>query len=357
MADQKRRASRWRRAVVIAALAVVVGITLAGRRQPLRPDGSHKVMVFPLVDRIAGRPGSNAGEEVAIMIGSGLEHTEPLKWIDGWAWMDPAQRENTRLFTAGSARSLSQRQRARFYIDGSIVGTGDSATVVLRLNDARTDSVLIQASASGTTDPTLFPQLGLRAMVQLLPALVAPGRAIDQSALSALNERRPAAVADWLQGEREYRRSHFRAALGFLRRAVRMDSTFAIAALRGAQAASWLNLDEEANALLGVASAHKSVLPGKYVQYALGLRDYFTGEADSAVARFRQVLAIDSTWAPAWMSLGEAYFHLFPHASPLDSLAENAFTMARRNDPDFSTPMYHLAEIALRGEKTSGARV
>ncbi len=176
-------------------------------------------MVFPLVDRIAGRPGSNSGEVVAIMIGSGLEHTEPLSGSTaGLGWIRRSARP-PRLLTARSARSLSQRQRARFYIDGSIVGTGDSATVVLRLNDARTDSVLIQASASGTTDPSLLPQLGLRAMVQLLPALVAPGRAIDQSALSALNERRPAAVADWLQGEREYRRSHFRAALGFLRRA------------------------------------------------------------------------------------------------------------------------------------------
>lgn len=97
-------------------------------------------MVFPLVDRMAQGRDEGVGEDVAIMIGSALEHTEPLKWIDAWTWMEPAQRENTRLLTARAARILSRKRQARYYIDGSIVRSGDSATVVLRLNDARADS-------------------------------------------------------------------------------------------------------------------------------------------------------------------------------------------------------------------------
>jgi len=342
---------------VAAALAALVGIGIwrlaVGGSERTDPN---KVMVFPLIDRIAESRGSGAGEEVAIMIGSGLEHTEPLKWIDGWAWMDAAQRENPRLLTARSARALSQRQRARFYIDGSIVGAGDSATVVLRLNDARTDSLLVQASASGSSDPTLLPQLGLRAMIELLPVLVEPGRRVDHAALSALTDRRPAAVAAWLQGEREYRRSQFAPALDYFRRAVAMDSGLTLAALRGAEAASWLERTTEADQFLDLALSRASSLPAKYVHFARGLAAYYSGSADSAVAHFRRAVELDSTWSAAWMALGEVDYHLFPGGMRPDSTAEASFEAARRNDLQFAPPLHHLAEIALRRRDTAGAK-
>ena len=349
---EKPPAPRWPRAVVAAAVLLAgVGIWRLAASRADRTD-PNKVMVFPLVDRLPERPESGAGEEVAIMIGSGLEHTEPLKWIDGWTWMDSAQRDNSRLLSARSARSLSRRQGARFYIDGSIVGAGDSATVVLRLNDARADSVLIQASASGSRDPTLFPQLGLRAMVQLLPALVNPGTAIEPSALT---DRRPAAVADWLQGEREYRRSQFLAALNHFRRAVEADSALALAALRGAEAADWLERGTEAQQLLTLALANVHVLPPKYAQFARGLDAYLSGGADSAVAHLGQALQADSGWSAAWTLLGEVNYHLIPTALPTQPSAEVAFRTAHRFDPAFAPPLHHLAEIALRNGDLRGA--
>ena len=83
------------------------------------------------------------------MIGSALEHTEPLKWIDGWSSLDSTQRSDTRLLTTPAAREISRSRGARYYIDGSIVRAGDSATIVLRLNDAQGDSVVTQKSSTG----------------------------------------------------------------------------------------------------------------------------------------------------------------------------------------------------------------
>jgi tetratricopeptide (TPR) repeat protein len=350
------RGAKWRVAAVGAALAALGGLgtwRLAASRAD-RTD-PNKVMVFPLINRVAGRSGSDVGEEVAIMIGSGLEHTEPLKWIDGWAWMDSAQRENTRLLTARSARQLSQRQRARFYIDGSIVGARDSATVVLRLNDARTDSVLAQASASGSSDPTLLPQLGLRAMVGLLPVLVEPGRMIDRSALSGLSDRRPAAVAAWLQGEREYRRSQFASALTYFRRAVEADSALGLAALRGAEASSWLERPAEADQLVNIAVRQAGSLPPKYAHFAGGLKAYFSGAADSAVKQFGQAIEADSAWSAAWTALGEVRYHLFPGGLAAVTSAADAFEAAHRTDPNFAPPLYHLVGTALRRGDVSTA--
>jgi hypothetical protein len=51
------------------------------------------------------------------------------------------------------------------------------------------------------------------------------------------------------------------------------------------------------------------------------------------------------------MMLGEVYYHLFPAADrSLASLAEAAFGTARRVDPGFTPPLYHLTELALRRE-------
>jgi protein kinase-like protein len=351
-----RRSKKWRRIAVAASLAGLAGFGL-WRLAGTRSDSTdpNKVMVFPLVDRTAQGQNEGAGEEVAIMIGSALEHTEPLKWIDGWTWMDPAQRENARLLSPHSARILSRKRQARFYIDGSIVRARDSATVVLRLNDAQADSVVVQASAAGSSDAGQLPQLGLRAMVDLLPALLQPGHRLDPSAFAALSARRPGAIANWLQGEREYRRSRFSSALMYFRRSVADDSSLAFAALRGAEAAEWLNREEEARVLVNAALKAGGLLPPKYILFAHALDDRMTGAADSAVLHASQAIAHDSVWSEAWMALGEVYYHLLPRAPALDSLAEGAFAAARAHDPEFTPPLYHLAEIALRRGDLRGA--
>ena len=305
-------------------------------------------MVFPVVDHRAGNQENRVGEEIAILIGSALEHTEPLKWIDGWTLLDERRREDARLLTADAARALSAAQAAGHYLDGSIAGSGDSVTVTLRLHDTRGDSLVGQTSVSGALDQVPLPQLGLRAVAALLPALVQPGAEVDPKALAALAERQPAAIASWLQGEREYRRSRFSPALGYFTRAVQADSALAVAALRGSEAAAWTRQPAKGDSLVTVALAHAALLPARYTQLAYGLKNHYAGEADSAVAHFQRALAEDSTWGEAWMGLGETYYHLSPRGWALDSIAEAAFRRAHAADRSFTPPLLHLAEMALR---------
>jgi serine/threonine-protein kinase len=340
---------RLRRAAwFAAALAALAAAWMVAHGRPRSPD-PNKVMVFPLLDRGADLP-SSAGEDVAIMIGSALEHTEPLKWIDGWTWLEPGERADLRLLSAETARARALAQGARYYIDGSIVRGADSATVVLRLHDARGDSVVTQRSQSGPPGGhSPLAQLGLRAAVGLLPALVEPDRASAGATLAAFADREPAAIANWLQGEREYRRSQFVASLQYFRRAVEADSLLAIASLRGAEAASWAERWDEAPALVRLALRHRELLPLRYQDFATGLRAYYDGEADSALAYFASALAADSSWSEAWMASAEAYNHLLPRApGALDSLAEAAFEAARRSDSTFTPPLFHLSEMSLR---------
>jgi tetratricopeptide (TPR) repeat protein len=343
-----RRRRLWPAAAALAALVAVLAMVLMPRR-PLDPE---RVVVFPLGETPADASREGTGEVVALMIGSALEYTEPLQWIDGLPRLDERMRRDAGALTASTARRITRDAGARWYLDGTVVRRGDSATVIVRLNDALGDSVVGRASATRRAPEA--PQAGLQAVNQLLPRLLAPGQRVGE--LSALADRRPAAVAMWLQGEREYRSFNFARALEFQRRAVKEDSALAFAAVRGAQAANWLNDREEAGALADAAVRYVSLLPGRVTPFARGLHAYLNGRADSAVVWLERAVQASPGWTEAHMSLGEVYYHLLPSGrGPLDSLALAEFTAAAA-DAGFSPPRFHLAELAIRSGDTTRAK-
>ena len=322
-------------------------------RERLSPLDTNRVVVFPLDERPAPSQGEGNGEAVATYLGYALEGTDPLRWLDGWDFLDQRQRSRPAGLTSEEARTIARSARARYYLDGSIVRGSDSVTIVLRLHDVHGDSVLRRTGASALAVTGSLPQLGLRAMSELLPALLEPGRRVD---LSALSERQPAAIASFLRGEREYRRLRFERALAGYRAAIQDDSAFALAALKGGLAAGWLERSAEAQSLLALALQRRNLLPRKYRLFADGWSRYWAGAADSAAWRFQQAVAENPSWTEAWMSLGEVYSHLLPRAFPLDSLAEAAFTRAHRLEPDFTPALYHLVATALQREDPAAAR-
>ncbi|HEY7635507.1 MAG TPA: protein kinase [Gemmatimonadales bacterium] len=334
--------------LVTAALISALAYWQYHRTGPVALD-SNRVVVFPLQDGSPG--GKEAGDEVATYIGYALDGTAPLTWMEGRDYLSEAELNRQGTLPTPVARRISRAQRAGFYIDGSVVKGRDSVTIVLRLHDVAGDSVLRRAGASSHSANASLPQLGLRATGDLLPALLEPGRKVD---LTALSERNPTAIANFLQGEREYRRMRFGAALDHYRKALSEDSALAIAALKGAEAANWPGLTGDRE-LIDLALQHQAALSPRLTEFARGLRDYLVGSADSAVSRFRRALAIDSTWSEAWMALGEVYYHLLPQATSLDSLAESAFLQAHQYDSTFTPPLFHLAQIALRRRDTRSA--
>src|SRR6185436_12217109 len=106
---------------------------------------NNRVVVFPVAERGASSTDGHAGDEIALLIGRALEHTEPLRWIDGWLWMDSSRRGNAALLTAAQARDIARARGARYFIEGSLLRRADSATVTLRLNDVAGDSMIAQS--------------------------------------------------------------------------------------------------------------------------------------------------------------------------------------------------------------------
>src|SRR5262249_39467989 len=173
------RAAAWLGAAM-AAIAIA-GVSFSVWRQRSGLDAS-RVVVFPL--RESSAAAGPSGEEIATYIGYALEGTRPLRWFEGWELMTPAERTNAAALRPARARGGSPSGRAGFFIDGSILRWRESTTVVLQLHNVAGDTIVSRAGASGTGS---VPEIGLRAVATLLPALLAPGRPVDLSALEQLN--------------------------------------------------------------------------------------------------------------------------------------------------------------------------
>jgi hypothetical protein len=324
-------------AVAVVA-ATVVALVRPGRGPPLDRD---RVVVFPLV--AAGiSAGGTLGEDLATIIGHALDGVSPLRWIDGWSLLDQGQREDPRSVALEAARAIARRQAARFFITGRVVAHSESTGVYLELHDVAGDSTVSRSSASSVGDA--WPA-GLRSVNGLLPTLIPTGA---PAIAAQWFDRRPAAVASFFLGEARMRRAQMGAALAHYNAAVAADSLFTLAAIRGAEAASWQHDANAAQALITLALAHQSDLEPRLAAFTRGYAAYLDGKPDAAIAGLHEAIALDPGMAVAWWSLGETYTHLLPRGGQVDSLAEASLTEAYRLDSSAVYVLFHLLEIAIR---------
>jgi tRNA A-37 threonylcarbamoyl transferase component Bud32/tetratricopeptide (TPR) repeat protein len=344
----------WRGKRVALAAGIVValgaGLAIVSRFRAVTPLDANRVIVYPLVLSSDWPGARTSGEDVATIIGSAMDGAGSLRWVDGWQLLKPEQRDNIRLLTVLEAEAIARAQHCAYAVTGRLVARGDSADVFLELYDVRGDSVL--ARPQGRSAPVGESwRGGMRAVTDILPRLI-PGAVPDVE--SGWKARPPRAVAHFLLGEAAFRRVQLADALAEFRHAIEVDSTFGLAAVRGAQVATWNHQPNEAGSLIRVAL--RSGLSPRYRLFASGFGAYLDGRADSAVARLHATLALDSTMVAAWLQLGEVYMHLLPTEGGTDSLAEAAFERARALDLNAATSQFHLVEILARRGDQSGAR-
>jgi len=323
-------------ALLLLALVVWRMIPAAPRLLPT------EVVVYPLVP-VAANADPEVGWDAALAIGQALEHTEPLRFLDGWRELDSLARRAPATLTPAQARRTATRVHAAHFIEGTIRLSDASAAITLRLVDTRTGRQVGQETETG--DRGMVPQIAVQAASRLLVHLIAPGSTVD---LSGLTDRHAGAIALWLLGDRAYRESRFNEALTLYERAVAADSLLGIAAVKGAQAAGWVNDFGRADRLLATALAIGPTLPSRWRRLAQGLQAFSQGQADRAVQILTSLTRDSPEWPEAAMALGETYHHLLPAAPALDTLASSWFLRAALIDSSFAPARVHLAEIALR---------
>ncbi|MEW5918920.1 MAG: hypothetical protein AB1762_21130, partial [Gemmatimonadota bacterium] len=307
------------------------------------------VVVFPLVMPADWSGSRSTGEDVATLIGSAVDGAGPLRWIDGWQLLSAAHRADVRLLSDEESRAIARTQRSAYAVRGRITSRGDSADVILELLDVGGDS-LIAAGKRGTSDATQVWKAGLQATTQLLPLLIRTG---IPDVVSEWTSRSPTAVAHFLLGESAFRRLQLDSAEKAFTAAVAADSTFGLAAIRGAQAATWNHHSQGAARL--ITAALSSRLSARHREFATGYRHFLDGRADSAIAHFNAAIRLDSSSAFVWLQLGEVYAHLLPVAGSSDSQQAVALEHAFRLDSSATNPLFHLIEVRLRQGDTTRA--
>jgi tetratricopeptide (TPR) repeat protein len=340
----RRLVPRRRWAMVAGAAVIGAGVALAVWSRHARPAlDPRRVVVF-------GFKGDGALTGVAAntsdAVRNVLDGTRYFRGIDGRRYTPASAGRDPSLEELGA---VAARFRAGAYIEGNVFDS-DSIRLVLRLRFTGIDSVVNAnlAFAHGTKPW----DIGLRATQELLPSL--SGTKVN---LDVVRMRSPAAATAFLFGENSYRADRFDEAFDHYREAVRLDSGFAQAALKGAQSASWKLRTSDARRLIAVALAHDSTLGQETLLLARGLEAYLAARGDSAVRIFQQALERDDASPETWMALGEVYTHLLPRSGAIDVLAREAFERVRRLDPGFVPVTYHLFEIAARENDIPHARV
>jgi tetratricopeptide (TPR) repeat protein len=336
---------------VLAVVAVALGAWRFSRPRESGLD-RNRVVIYPLVVPDDFKGSRNVGEDIGTMIGTALDGTAHIRWIDGWPLLTPGVRQDIRTLSGTDARNIARSRRAAWYLTGRLVARGDSAEVFLELNDVAGDSTVARGRAIGVATDAW--RTGLHAINALLPSLIPPG--IErQSLLDEWNDRNPTAVASFLLGESAFRRVHLSEALQHYRDALKADSTFGLAAIRGAQAAAWNHRSDEA--AMFIQAALRQPMSPRYTHFARGYEAYNNGAADSAVRELNRGIALDPEMSAAWMQLGEVYTHLLPKTGHLDSLARVAFDEAHRLDPSARNLLLHSIEIRLREGEIAEAGV
>jgi serine/threonine-protein kinase len=341
------RASHTRTRALATALGTVA-LALAGvfawRTTRARNPSldANRIAVFPLIVRSDFRP-QTLGEDIATVIGHALDGTGALKWVDGWRLAAAERRAGHDSVAASDMRDLARTHGCGAYLTGRLLATGtDSVVVSLQVLETLTDSTLATVTTAGPASDAW--RLGVRAINQVLPALI-PGVA-ERDLVSGWIDRKPEVVAAFLLGESSFRRARAEEALLHYRDAVRADSTFVIAAIRGAQAAVWQHRTDEAQALIQLAVTQP--LPPRYEPFVRGYAAYIQGRVDDAAAEFRKTVALDPEMAVAWMQLGETYTHLLPVAGDPRPMADSAFAQALRLDSSATHMLLHPIESRLR---------
>ena len=329
--------------VGIVALAAVgaAGVTVWRGTQGPPPAQSGRVMVFPLVVSDASSLSPEVGEDVATMIGHALDGLGPLRWIDGWPLLDAEARDDVRRLTLEDARRLAAERECGYFLTGRVVLRADSALVLLELRSTETGEDVAKGEAAGAAaDPW---RVGLRAVTAIVEHLI-PTRVPNVEA--RFSERPPGAVAQFLLGEQSYRRASFTTAFEHFEAAFDEDPTFALAAIRGAQSASWEHDVGAATRLIDAALLLD--LSPRDRLFTEGIRAYLDGDAESAIAALEGALAQDSLMGVAWAQLGEVHRHLAPLAWPADDAAQLAFEQAYALDSNAAYVLYHLLEGVIR---------
>ena len=308
--SRRARGLRWWPPMLAAV--VLLAISLSWRLRAVRPPAATEppasLAVLPF--RVAGatpaldflREGMVELLTDALVSGDTLRGVDPARVLGAWRRM-PGHEPGSA--PVDSLLRLADGLGAHLAVTGSAVGSTRRVVLTAALYDVPSRRRLAQRSTDGPLDS--LSRLVSRLSVQL----VAEAAAESDVVVRHESLEMPALRA-FLAGRAAYRRASWGEAMARFGTALRMDSTFASAALGVAQAADWLDDVDTRGRAIAVALAHRFELGQREVaQLAALAGTRFPDPAPSAeqLAAWERAASMAPERPEVWTELGRRLVH------------------------------------------------
>ncbi|MGH7719309.1 MAG: hypothetical protein ACREON_10755, partial [Gemmatimonadaceae bacterium] len=344
--------------VLVGALALTVGRSRRGEPASEVPVVPHTIMVAPF--RVSGADGSlrYLREGMMDLLATRLADDNAARAADPGsvmsAWREAGLlpgAEATREDALGVARALGAEE----LVAGSVVGTPRRIVMTAALLGTLGGEVRAQATVEGPAD-------SLTTLVDRLASRLLAIEAGEGERLTAHTTPSLSALRSYLDGQAAYRRGSYEEAVRGYERALRRDSTFALAALGLALAADRLNGAEPHERGLALAWASRDKLTERdraHVVAFAGPRYPAPSSAAEHLAAWEQAVALAPDRADVWHELGERYYYdgAVLGAASAESRAAAAFRRAYELDPSFTPALRLLLHLAARMGDTATLRL
>jgi len=356
-----RRAQRplWRMVVGLAVIAVLgwgaatlIRSTMAG---PDFGDPRKSIIVFPFENRTSLPEKDYLQEASANLLSLAIGHWDDMRVYDDERTGSLLRKrgiESPGDIDVETARDLALEAEVGTLIIGDmrLEGAGDSVAIEAKVYDTLSGDRLATEKKTVPTDgdPRLaFDELAARILsISGAP----PGERPD---LMAQTTQSLEAYREYVIGSRALQLLLTDSAGVHLRRAVELDSTFALAYLRLAELDGWTGIErdeERRSGYIAKAVAHSANLPPRY-RKLVQFHEAFVGDRYSRAREIAgEMIARDSTDVEAWYQLGEAHFHgnpgYIPHADTMGNIgtALRAFQRTLALDSAYVLAYLHIID-------------
>ena len=262
-------------------------------------------------------------------------------------WAELSEADPTR-----ATDGLARRFGAGLTLTGSVVADPSGLNVSASLSEVSSTSDLASTSVQGPAD-------SLAAIVDRLAAgLLSLSTGEYEESLDQLTSTSPEALREYLLGQREYKRVRFALSSEHFRRAVQLDSTFALAAIGWADAA-WNGLAVAPGAL-PLAWRHRDRLSERdraYLRARVGPNYPDPATVVEQIRAWETALELAPDRAQIWYGLGELYVHgLRDRTEEWSQRTGRYFERALELDSRHGVSAMHLFMVDLDRDDLPAAR-